>query len=171
MNASTDRHTAPKIVGAVANAISILRLLAQSKDSAGVAAIARDTGISVSTCFNILRTLASERLVAFDSHAKTYRIGIGVLEFSVPLLGTGQADLILPELQRLSEKYKSLICLWQFTERERIVLADRVSTARTVRIDMPHGSRLPAYAGAVGRCYAALRDLPRAQLKKRFETV
>jgi len=171
MSAATDQDLSPKIVGAVANAIAILRSLVQLSEPAGVAVISRDAGVSVSTCFNILRTLTAERLVEFDAEAKTYRIGMGVLEFSLPLLGANQADLIRPELLRLSGEHKSLICLWQITEAERIMLVDRVSSARTVRVDMSHGSRLPTYVGAVGRCYAALRDLPRDELKRRFDAL
>lgn len=171
MSTSPDQDLSPKIVGAVANAVSILRSLAQMSEPAGVAVIARDTGVSISTCFNILRTLSAERLVDFDAEAKTYRIGLGVLELSLPLLGANQADLIRPELARLSGEHKSLLCLWQVTERERIVLVDRVSTAKTVRVDMSDGSRLPTFVGAVGRCYAALRNLPRDELKLRFDVL
>lgn len=171
MSDTTDQDPSPKIVGAVANAVSILRTLAQSNGPAGVNVIARDAGVSVSTCFNILRTLSSERLVDFDPEAKTYAIGMGVLELSLPLLGANQANLIRPELARLSGEHKCLMCLWQITDGERIVLIDRVSTAKTVRVDMSDGSRLPTFVGAVGRCYAALRDLPRAELKARFDTL
>lgn len=171
MSEAPDQDLSPKIVGAVANAVSILRSLAQMSDPAGVAVIARDTGVSVSTCFNILRTLSAERLVDFDAEAKTYRIGLGVLELSLPLLGANQADLIRPELARLSGAHKSLLCLWQVTEGERIVLVDRVSMAKTVRVDMSDGSRLPTFVGAVGRCYAALRNLPRNELKLRFDAL
>jgi DNA-binding IclR family transcriptional regulator len=171
MSDPDDQAPAPKIVGAVANAVSIMRALAQANEPMGVAAIARSTNVSVSTCFNILRTLASERLIEFGTEDKTYRIGVGVLEFSVPLLGVNQVDLIRPQLQKLSADHNSLICLWQITEGERVMLVDRVSTGKTVRVDMSHGSRLPAYVGAVGRCYAALAGLERGQLKKRFEAV
>lgn len=171
MSKRADQAPAPKIVGAVANAISIMRYLAQANEPMGVAAIARQTNVSVSTCFNIVRTLAGERLVEFDETDKTYRIGAGVLEFSVPLLGVNQGDLIRPQLQRLSARHKSLICLWHITENERVLLVDRVSTGKTVRVDMSDGSRLPAYVGAVGRCYAALANLERSELKKRFDAV
>ena len=169
MSQATDQAPAPKIVGAVANTFSILRVLAQAGEPMGVATVARATNVSVSTCFNILRTLASERLVEFDEDAKTYRLGAGMLEFSVPLLGVNQVDLIRPELQRLSAEHNSLICLWQITETERVVLVDRIATGRNVRVDMSLGARLPAYVGAVGRCYAALTDLERTDLKAKFE--
>jgi DNA-binding IclR family transcriptional regulator len=168
MRKRANQDLAPNFVGAVGNAVSILRSLAHSSEPAGVAAIARNAGVSVSTCFNILRTLASERLVVFDPESKAYRIGLGMLEFSVPLLGANQADVIRPELKRLAGERSCLICLWQLTENDRILLIDRVSPPRTIRVDISHGSRLPAFVGAVGRCYAAHRNLSRPELAKRF---
>jgi len=169
MSQATDQAPAPKIVGAVANACSILRVLAQAGEPMGVATVARATNVSVSTCFNILRTLAAERLVEFDEAAKSYRLGVGMLEFSVPLLGVNQVDLIRPELHRLSAEHNSLICLWQITETERVVLVDRIASGSNVRVDMSLGARLPAYVGAVGRCYAALSDLNYTDLKANFD--
>lgn len=168
MRKMRDQDLTPKFVGAVGNAVAILRCLAQLNQRAGVAAIARETGINVSTCFNILRTLASERLVVFDPNEKSYGIGLGVLEFSVPMLGSNQADILRPELERLARERHTLIGLWQITDSERIILVDRVSGARTVRVDISLGSRLPAHVGAVGRCYAALRNHDTAELKRRF---
>ena len=165
----SNTESAPRFVGAVANAVTILRSLAHNSEPSGVAAISRNSGVSVSTCFNILRTLTNERLVMFDAVEKTYRIGMGVLELSIPLLGASHADLIRPELARLAEQHKVLICLWNVTEDERILLIDRIFAAGTVRVDMSPGSRLPAFAGAVGRCYAAIRNLNCAELKLRFD--
>jgi DNA-binding IclR family transcriptional regulator len=169
MKQVSDQAPTPKIVRAVANAVSILRVLTQAGKPMGVAMVARAANVSVSTCFNILRTLSAERLVEFDSDAKTYRTGVGMLEFSVPLLGVNQVDLIRPTLQRLSAEHNSLICLWQITDTERVMLVDRISTGRNVRVDMSLGARLPAYVGAVGRCYAAMANVEHADLKTQFE--
>lgn len=169
MRNSIDQPTGGKFVGAVENAVVILRYLAHASAPLGVAPIARGTGLNVSTAFNILRTLVKERLVAFETEHKTYRIGLGVLEFSAPLLGTNQADLFRPELERLSREHRSLIGLWKITPDERIVLVERVVGANIVRVDMSIGSRLPAFVGAVGRCFAASRNLPMDELRERFE--
>lgn len=83
-----------KFVGAVENAISILRFLTHDYAASGVARIARETGINVSTTFNILRTLANEGLISMNPSTKEYSPGLGLLEFSVPLLGTNQIDLL-----------------------------------------------------------------------------
>jgi len=163
-----DQDLAPKFVGAVMQATSILRSLARMGEPMGVAAIAREAGVSTSTCFNILRTLANERLISFNPAQKTYQMGLGVLEFTVPLLGANQADLIRPELIRLSQERACLVCLWHVTDNERIVLVDSISSGNIVRIDIQVGSRLPAWVGAVGRCYAANQNLSDSALRKQF---
>ncbi|MFC7608066.1 helix-turn-helix domain-containing protein [Teichococcus aestuarii] len=66
---------AQRDVGAVIHAIRILQHLAGATGPLGVAAVARGTGISPSTCFNILRTLTRARFVAFRDSDKTYTLG------------------------------------------------------------------------------------------------
>ncbi len=155
-------------VGAVVQALKLLRHLAAQGRPAGVTAIARDTGLNPSTCFNILRTLAAEGIVAFDPAAKSYRLGYGLLELSLGLLGANAAELIRPELQRLGEGRDLLLALWQVTAGDRLVLVERVASTQAVRIDMQVGIRLPATAGAVGRAVAAARGLDSAALRQAF---
>jgi len=158
----------PRSVGAVVNALSILRYLARSGTPTGVSAIARATGVTPSTTFNILRTLATERLVVFDTEAKTYRLGFGVVELAVGLLGTNHGDLIRPELERLALNSGALMCLWQVTDTNRVVLIDRVWDPDTIRVDLPLGKRLPSLIGAVGRAIAASGTLDEDDLRLRF---
>lgn len=165
------RSGTQKYVGAVENAVAILRFLTHHHAPAGVAHIARETGQNVSTTFNILRTLAKEGLIAFSPATKEYRPGLGLLEFSVPLLGVNQADLLHPALEVLSGKHRALIGLWKVTPQQRIVLVDRVVEGKVVRVDMALGSRLPAFVGAVGRCIAATRQMSRSELQRRFKAL
>ena len=117
---------ARKYVGAVENAVAILRFLAHAHAPAGVAHIARETGINLSTTFNILRTLTKEGLASFDTRSKEYRLGMGILEISMPLIGLNQVDIIRPSLEELSLKHRALIGLWKITPQDRIVLVDRL---------------------------------------------
>ena len=68
-----------KFVPAVQNAVSIMRLLAAQGSPMGATQIARETGLNVSSAFNILRTLSHEGLLSFNPEAKTYRIGMGLM--------------------------------------------------------------------------------------------
>ena len=75
-----------KLVPAVQSGTSILRHLSANGTPLGATQIARDCGLNVSSAFNILRTLSHEGLVSFDPQAKTYRLGLGLLDLAAPLL-------------------------------------------------------------------------------------
>ncbi len=158
-------------VGAVVQALRILRHLAGQATPAGATAISRATGINTSTCFNILRTLVAERLVEFDTAAKSYRLGFGVVELASGLVGANVADLLRPELERLAAGHNALFALWRVTEADRLVLVERVAAPSALRPEMRVGLRMPACSGAVGRCVAAARDLDEAALRRAFAEV
>lgn len=165
------REKTPGDVGAVVHALRILRCLAAATAPVGVAAVARDTGISPSTCFNILRTLARAGFATFRTVEKTYTLGMAVAELATGLVGISHAELLRPELERLALNYDMLVVLWRVTEDGHLVLLDRAFSQTAVRVEMRVGLRLPALVGAVGRCVAAALDLPAGELRRRFATL
>ena len=167
-NPSKKTHRVPKDVGAVVNALRILRCLSGSSRPLGVTAVTRATGISASTVFGILRTLARLHYVSFNETDKTYRLGLAMAEMAAGLLGTSHAELIRPELERLALKYQTLILLWRVTEDGRLVLVDRAHSQTAVRVEIKLGYRMPLLAGAVGRCVAATLNVSSAELRRRF---
>lgn len=170
MRKHSERISGPgTFVGAVGNALHIMRHLAHAAQPEGAAQIARTTRINTSTCFNILRTLVAEGVVEFSDENKTYRLSMGILEFALPVLGTNPLDLIRPDLSRISREYDILIALWNITAHERMVLIDRMIESRIVHIDISIGSRLPSFVGAVGRCVAASRDLSEHELERKYQ--
>lgn len=164
----SDIASPQRTVGALVQALRILRHLSSQGTPQGVTAIARATDVNGSTCFNILRTLAVEGLVVFDPGAKTYRLGLGVLELAIGLLGANPGDLIRPELERLAQAHGALICLWHVTDNDRLVLVERAYDPVSIRVELPPGKRLPALAGGVGRVIAAHRNYSEAELRRRF---
>lgn len=167
----TDRQDATKpaaSVPAVTQAVQVLRCLAEANREMTATAVARETGISPSSCFNLLRTLASEGFVRFDADSKTYSIGLGLLEIASPLLSQNQSGMIWPELRRMARAYSAFVALWQVGDDERMVLVDRVYADAPVRIEMRVGQRVPSFAGAIGRCVAAASRLPASRLRARF---
>ncbi|MCB1388914.1 MAG: IclR family transcriptional regulator [Rhodobacteraceae bacterium] len=153
------------------HALRILRHLSSLGRPAGVSAIARATGVSPSTCFNLLRTLTAEGLVVFDAAGKTYRPGLGLVELAVGVLGTNPGDLIRPELERMAQDYRVLMCLWQITGDDRIVLIERAFDPGATRVDLPLGKRLPVYTGGVGRVLAAHRGLPETEIRRHYDAL
>lgn len=160
-----------KPVTAVRNAIALLRTISKYGEPVSLATLVRETGISASTSYNILRTMTHEQIISFDPNSKSYQMGIGILEFSLPVLGLNQADIIRPELERLADEHKVVICLWRFESNNRIRLVESVAAEGIVRVEMPRGLRLPAFAGAVGRCYAAQAGIGDNELLAEFEKV
>nr|WP_282572329.1 IclR family transcriptional regulator [Roseomonas acroporae] len=164
-------RTPQKDVGAVANAVQILGCLAAATRPMGVAAVARATGVSTSTCFNILRTLARARYVAFHGADKTYSLGLAVAELALGLIGTSPTELIRPEMERLALRHGILVLLWRITDDNHVVLLDRAHSQTAIRVEVSIGYRMPAFAGAVGRCVAAAMNLPEAELRRIFATL
>lgn len=153
---------------AVTQAVRILRCLSTARTPLGVAAVAREVGLSPSSCFNVLRALVAEGLLTFDPLAKTYALGLGLVEIASPVLGMGYLDLIRPMLLGIAVRFESLVALWQVTSDERMILVERFHSDAAVRIELRPGQRLPAYVGAVGRCIAAHAGLSEADLFRRF---
>lgn len=160
-----------KPVTAVSNALALLRVISQYGEKVGLATLARETGVSATTSSNILRTMAQEKIIAFDPALKTYQMELGVLDLSLPVLGLNQADIIRPELERLAEEHRLLTCLWRFDGTRRVRLVESAAAEGMVRVEMPRGLRLPAFAGAVGRCNAAYSPLSEADLRAEFDKI
>lgn len=160
-----------KLVPAVQNAMSIMRLLARSGRSMGATQIAREAGLNVSSAFNILRTLSHEGLLSFDPEGKSYRIGMGLMEYAAPLLGANPADLIRPLMTAIAQEHKVAIALWQITANERVVLIDRFTPPDIVQAVMARNSRLPVFSGAIGRVYAAAMGLEEGAIRNGYDTV
>jgi len=158
-----------KEVGAVVAATRILRFLATHRRPAGVTEVARSLALNPSTCFNILRTLAAEGLVAFDPVAKTYSPGLGLAELAASALdGVDAVRVVRPHLEALADSFGVTMTLWLRAGPDRVVLVDRAEGSAMVRIHMNIGQRLPLLIGALGRCMAAHAGLPEEELARRY---
>ena len=165
MDVSDTEKQAIKIVGAVTQAVALLRVLAVSPRPLGASAAAREAQINTSTAFNILRTLTAERLVSFNEASKTYSLGFGLFELA-KRIGSDLPAVLKAELNRLSESTGCLMVLWEVAG-DRVVLADRVIPDRPIGLHMVT-QRMPIMLGAVGRAMAAAMKLPEAEIKRRF---
>ncbi|ALG62249.1 hypothetical protein WG74_06045 [Citromicrobium sp. JL477] len=156
-----------KPVGAVLQAVRLLRALSDADAPMGVSAAARAANINTSTAFNVLRTLTAETLTVFDETTKTYSLGPGLLDLSRTLRQPALADRLRAELPELAAQTGRLIALWEFTGT-RVILIDRAQSNRPVRLDLDLTQRMPRYLGAIGRAAAAADQLGKAALKKEF---
>lgn len=159
-----------KLVNALARGIAILRYLAAKEEPVGVVRIARDLRINASTCFNLLRTLAHERLVVFDPTTKKYVPGLGQLELARSVLKQGgYVRLVHPRLERIADKYSVSVMLWQLVSPSRALLVDLAELRTPIRVHISVGQRLPSLIGALGRCFAAHLGLPKERVRAMFK--
>lgn len=169
-NRSSSQASAPS--PAVAHAAAILRLLARTTEPYGVTAIARATGISQSSCFNLLKTLVGEGLLHFDERRKRYAIGLGVLQLARGALGS---DAILraarPIMDALSKDHEATVGLWRAGRFERMTLIALGESTASTRIHMEVGQRQPLGAGAAGRAWLAASNSTCAEMKDLFAEV
>ncbi|QJQ31511.1 helix-turn-helix domain-containing protein [Sphingomonas lacunae] len=148
----------PTKVPSVSHSISILRLLGKSGESMGVTAIARALDLSPSSTFNLARTLVAEGLVDFDEATKTYRIGLGSIDFArMALRGDTMVAALRPVMERLAERHDAAIGLWRAADSGRLLLLALAESEAATRIHMAVGQRQPVGAGSTGRALLAAR--------------
>lgn len=149
-----------KDVAAVIQALAILRAIGSLQEPPVLTAISRAAGVSRSTTLNILRTLVNERVITFSPEAKAYRLGMGLLELSRPLLNRSEVELIEPDLRRVAGRYETTGSIWLVSDDDRLILLGRIVPDSHIRIEFRIATRLPAYAGATGTVVAAARGIP-----------
>ena len=160
-------------VGSVASAVAILRHLATHPDGAGVVAIARDLGLSPSSCFNVLRTLAAEEFVEFDPKTKIYSLGIGAHVIGRAALDPRAAfHGMRPRLEALADKFRVTAALLGLRRNDRFVIIGFTYCAdAATHIHLTVGHRLPLLIGAAGRCAAAAFEFDDAVLERLLRKV
>lgn len=160
------------MVKPVANAIGILRYLAQTAAPERAADIARHLGINPSTCFNILRTLVAEDVIDFNTMSKMYSVGLGLAKLADQLMTQGQRlELAQPAMAALAARFQVTITLWRRMGLDRIVLVASAASPTALRIDMQAGQRLPLLMGASGRLFAGLLGWTEDQARSEFDKI
>ncbi|MBM3558022.1 MAG: IclR family transcriptional regulator [Alphaproteobacteria bacterium] len=172
MHTANEAREKGKPVGALVAGLKVLRHLNVAEDPQGVSQVARATGLNVSTCFNLLRTMLRENLVAFDPAAKTYTPDFGLAELAHRVLG--QSDLLRrarPELARLAAEHGVTAVLWQRVAEDRVMMVERADADSPLRVYMPIGQRLPSLIGSMGRCIAATDRMTKDVVRERFRAL
>jgi DNA-binding IclR family transcriptional regulator len=140
----------------VAAAIQILRYLSRTSMPARAVQVARELQLNNSTCFNILRTMASEVVIEFNPQSKTYSIGLGLVKLVDNSLADGKRIAAAkPVLHEIAERFGVTATLWRRIVPDRIVLVAAEHSRSDLRIHMGEGQRLPLLMGASGRLATA----------------
>ncbi|MCO5130232.1 MAG: helix-turn-helix domain-containing protein [Xanthobacteraceae bacterium] len=147
-------------VAAVIQALAILRAIGAQHKGATLSVIAKAAGVSRSTTLNIIRTLVNQRIVSFSRDTKVYRLGIGLLELSRPLLNRSEFELIEPDLYQIATRFETTASIWLVLNNGRLLLLGRIAPDSYIRIEFRIATRLPLYAGATGLVVAAAHQAP-----------
>lgn len=161
-----------KSVPAVRRAIAILRLLANQPGPQNLSQIARGTETLPSTALHILRELAIARLIAVDPGQKTYRLGPGLIELAQAAARNSEfADIARPELLAIAWRFEVTATATAALDEEHNACVASVSPPDAMSLNVTVGGRVPALAGAAGRCIAAFSQTPLPIVQQRFDHI
>lgn len=156
-------------VRSVSHAFSILRLLVEHSVGQTLTDIARTSGLSPSSCLNLLRTLVFEGAIEIVS-GKRYRLTAdwagcaGLLcRQHVTLIARAQ-----PLMTAFARRHDATVGLWRSDRGDRLELIALGESESPTRIHMVIGQRQPIGAGSTGRALAASQAIDRQGLRKRF---
>ena len=161
-----------RLIKPVINAVAVLRRLTATGEPERAIELARALKINPSTCFNILRTLVAEGVVAFDPVSKTYRPSVGMLGLvNSPLGEVKRLQMARPVMHELADRFTVTATLWRRIPRDRLELAAVEQSASELRIHMSPGQRVPYLMGATGRLIAAELGLGKSELAPAFRAL
>jgi len=154
--------TARSLAPAVDNAFAILGLLAGRPRGAGVSDIARELGLSKSSCFNILSTLLRQGAVEKRGDSAAWHLGPKLVELGTAARRGYSGRAALRTLLQTLVDREQLVCLvgQVLGGHAGIVVLDRVLPRGHAldSVNVPIGEVYPLTAPAMGRAVLAAYD-------------
>lgn len=140
---------------ALRHGIEVLKSFTREEPVLGVNEISRRVGVHKSTASRILATLEEAHLVERDAPTGKYRLGVGVLALSGPLLvNMNVRDVARPYLEQLAESAGETIGLSVWSAGEAINV-DQVLGPGAVKHIAPLGARFRAHSSSSGKTFMA----------------
>jgi len=145
-------------VPAVDRAVMIMRAL-QRKGPLSFPGILKETGLSKSTCFSLLRTMTKAKLIELDSERRVYRLGIALVE-----LGASASDqlsylrIVKRHLAHLASDIVATFVIYRRLDQEHVSIVDKLERLHQIRVSIPVGTVVPIQGGSFGRCFMAYDD-------------
>ncbi|MET7585939.1 IclR family transcriptional regulator C-terminal domain-containing protein [Streptomyces sp. NPDC005444] len=148
-----------EFVESLARGLTVITAFGEGRGELTLTAVAQATGLARATARRALITL--EHLGYVTAHDRVFRLTPRVLGLGYPPLSrTTLPEIAAPHLTELSQQLHDSVSLAVLTGDE-IQYTGRVSTSRVMSVNITVGTRLPAYATALGR--VILADLPEGQ--------
>lgn len=148
------------------NAARLLKEYSRERRELGVTEVARRLGVSTSTAFRLLTTLAEERLLERGESPGTYRLGLAMYELGLLVFPHyGLHDAAIPVLAALRHSTGETVHLAVLDGLD-VVFIERLQSPQTVRYVVNVGHRVPAPTSGNGK--VMLAHLPPEELEARL---
>jgi DNA-binding IclR family transcriptional regulator len=155
------------LVPGLVRGLEVLQLLSGDRRRMGLSEIAAACGITRSSAYRLLYTLAHLGFVTFDAAAKTYALGPQVLRLGYGLLaGRDLVEVATPHLLRLRDRTGWSAHLGELLGRD-VVYLSRVATRRQISSTVHVGAQLAARSTSMGR--VLLSHLPEAVVRELYQ--
>lgn len=143
------------MVPSVDRAARLLELFESGSESFGITDFSRALGISKSSAFGIVRTLASHGLLCREVHVPRYQLGPTLVRLGRLAQGERSLEAIAqPELATMALDLEATALLMRFEDHRPRILA-RAESHRPLGVGAGIGQRLPFGAGACAKAYLA----------------
>lgn len=153
----------PEKIQTLDRAFQILDCFTLDQYALGVREVSRLSGLPVSVCGRLMRSLCDWGVLTQDPHTKIYAIGAKPLRWAeIYSANLDIRNVALPVINELLLLSKETISLYILDGDERMCV-ERMESAQNVRIVARIGRRLPLYAGSAGKVLLAFLPLHRQE--------
>ena len=147
-------------VPAVVHSIAILRHLQErGNEPQSMTEIARALGINGSTCFNILRTLTDNALLAYEEDTRRYQLGVGLIELAAMVDSHGH---LLAAAQvhaaRLAKEVDQVCLILRKGADDSFIVIGKAEGTRQFKVTASVGDRFPPNGAVLAKAYYAWCD-------------
>ncbi|MFJ4264749.1 IclR family transcriptional regulator [Paenarthrobacter nicotinovorans] len=152
-----------KSTSVIVNAIAVLRSFSADEPLLGVTEIAGRIGLHKSTVSRILATLEQEGLVERDVDSRRFRLGLGMIAMSGPLLAElDERRVAYPVLQELTERTgeTSALMVWNGVES---MCVEQIPSRHQVKHLAPLGARYKEALSSSVQVFLAAEDPERVR--------
>jgi IclR family acetate operon transcriptional repressor len=133
----------------------IIDLVSRSGDQLTVKVLARDLGISVSTCYQLMAILIDEGYIERLSHRAGYRLGPTVTLLFERSRKSGRTVVVGPVLRDLAHRARRAAYFAILSEGDRVLVTHVCSPLNCPPVGVPEGFSGPAHALALGKVLIA----------------
>lgn len=144
-------------VPAVLHAVAILHYVRDNGNRpTAMMQIARALGMNNSTCFNILRTLARERLLEYEADTRRYTLGSGLVELATMVDDHGQLlNAALVHAERVAAEVRECCLVVRKANDDSFLVVGKADGPGSLKLTAAVGDRLPPYGAVLSKAYFA----------------